>query len=99
MILFAIFYQLAEVVMFMIVLFQFFLKLVTGETNSKLRQLGQNLGAYILQVVQFLTFNSEQHPYPFSDWPDADIVATVNTTSKPDTDNVVKRVEQDVDKD
>ena len=99
MVLFAIFYQLAEIVLFMTVVFQFFLKLVTGDTNPKLRQLGQNLAAYIFQVVQFLTFNSEQHPYPFGDWPDGDTVQKSSTTTEPDTGSEVKRVEQDVDRD
>lgn len=100
MLLFAFFYQVAEVVLFMTVLFQFVLKLLTGDTNQKLRQLGQNLGSYIFQVVQFLTFNSEQHPYPFGDWPTDETELTIKSpSSDTDVDDVLKKIEQDVDVD
>jgi hypothetical protein len=69
MILFTIFYGIAEFVIFAIVIFQFILKLVTGETNDRLLKLGQSLSTYVYQCLQFFTFNSDQHPYPFGAWP------------------------------
>ena len=69
MLLFAIFYSLAEIVLFAVVIFQFILKLVTGETNERLLALGQSFATYIYQIIQFLNFNSEQKPYPFTVWP------------------------------
>ena len=69
MLLCTIFYSLAEVVLFAVVIFQFILKLFTGETNQRLLKLGHGLASYIYQIVQLLTFNSEQLPYPFSGWP------------------------------
>jgi uncharacterized membrane protein len=72
MLLCAIFYSIAEVVVFAVVIFQFILKLFTGETNKRLLKLGQSLATYIYQIVQFLNFNSEHLPYPFSGWPRAE---------------------------
>lgn len=69
MLMFGIFYSLAEVLLFAIVVFQFVLKLVTGENNSRLLKLGQSIATYIYQVIQFLTFNSDYQPYPFGAWP------------------------------
>ena len=69
MLLFAFFKGVAEFVLFAVVVFQFLLKLVTGETNDRLQKLGQHLSTYIYQIFQFLSFNSEQHPYPFGAWP------------------------------
>ena len=69
MVLFSIFYTIAEVVLFAIVVFQFALKLVTDDSNERLRRLGQSIGTFIYQIIQFLTFNSEYHPYPFGTWP------------------------------
>jgi len=69
MILFLIFYSVAKVIIFAVIAFQFVLSLLTGKTNEKLVNLGQSLSTYLYQVLMFLTFNSEQHPYPFSDWP------------------------------
>ena len=69
MLLFLIFYSVAKVTVFAVIAFQFVLSLFTGKTNEKLIVLGQSLSTYIYQILTFLTFNSEEHPYPFSDWP------------------------------
>ncbi len=69
MLLFILFSRIAEVVLGVIVIFQFLLKLFTGETNDRLRKLGQGLTTYVYQVFQFLAYNSEYHPYPFGAWP------------------------------
>ncbi|MBT8437441.1 MAG: DUF4389 domain-containing protein, partial [Gammaproteobacteria bacterium] len=69
MLLYLIFSRVAEIVLGFVVLFQFLLKLFTGETNERLLKLGQGLSTYVYQTFQFLTFNSEYHPYPFGAWP------------------------------
>ena len=69
MLLYIFFSRIAEVVLGAIVIFQFLLKLFTGETNERLRKLGQGLSTYVYQVFQFLAYNSEYHPYPFGAWP------------------------------
>ena len=69
MLLFVIFYSIAEIVITAIVLFQFLMALFTGRTNERLVKLGQSLGTYVYQILQFLTFNSDYHPYPFGAWP------------------------------
>ena len=69
MLLFIFFSRIAEVVLGVIVVFQFLLKLFTGDTNERLRKLGQGLSTYIYQVFQFLNYNSEYQPYPFGAWP------------------------------
>ena len=93
MLLFTMFYKLAEVLLFLTVVFQFILKLLTGNTNQQLRDLGQNISTYIYQVIQFLSFNSETHPFPFSDWPDGE------PKSKSELDDVLKKIEQESDVD
>ena len=73
MLLCAIFYSIAEVVVFAVVIFQFILKLFTGETNKRLLKLGQSLATYLSQVMRYLTFNSDERPFPFElNWPDGD---------------------------
>lgn len=69
MLLFLVFYSVAKVIIFAVIAFQFILSLLTGTTNDKLVVLGQSLSTYLYQILLFLTFNSEEHPYPFSDWP------------------------------
>ena len=41
MLLYTIFSRIAEVVLFAVIVFQFILKLLTGETNERLRKLGR----------------------------------------------------------
>jgi len=69
MILFAILLRLADIILIAVVVFQFILKLLTGDTNERLLKLGQHISTYIYQIALFLSFNSNQHPYPFGAWP------------------------------
>ena len=69
MLLYLIFARIAELVLMVVIVFQFLLKLFTGDTNDRLLKLGQGLSTYIYQTLQFLTFNSEYQPYPFGAWP------------------------------
>ena len=69
MILFLVCYSVAKVIIFAIVAFQFLLALFTGKTNERLIKFGQSLSTYVYQILMFLTFNSNQHPYPFGAWP------------------------------
>ena len=69
MLLFLIFYSVAKVIIFAVIAFQFILTLLTGKTNDKLVKLGQSLSTYLYQILIFLTFNSDEHPYPFGAWP------------------------------
>ena len=39
--------------------------------NKNLRNFGQSLASWILQIMQFLTFNSNSKPFPFDDWPNS----------------------------
>ena len=70
MVFFTIAYSVAEIVLSLLVVFQFFAILFTGSANAPLLKLGHNLSTYIYQIVQFETFNTEERPFPFSDWPD-----------------------------
>ena len=69
MLMFALFYSIAEFVLFAVMFFQFLFNLFTGNSNSRLLELGQSLASYIYQIIQFLTLNSDYHPYPFNPWP------------------------------
>ena len=70
MLLFMLISGVARFIIAVVVLFQFFSVLFTGNTNTQLLTLGQNLSTYIYQITLFLTFNSESRPFPFGDWPD-----------------------------
>ena len=52
------------------ILFQFFWVLLTGETKPEAAALGRQLAQYARDILLFMTFNTEQRPFPFDkDWP------------------------------
>ncbi len=71
MLLFAVAYGIAELLLFVTAVFQFLYLLVTGKTVERLLIFGENLSRYFYQIIRYLTFNTEERPFPFSDWPGA----------------------------
>jgi len=70
MLLFAFAYNVVEVVIMTIVIIQIFFKLITGSVNERLQLFGKQAATYAYDVLLFLTFNSEEKPFPFAAWPD-----------------------------
>jgi hypothetical protein len=65
-------YSVSRLVVSAVVVLQFFCLLFTGETNKRLENLGQALASYTYQIIRYLTFNTEERPFPFdADWPTA----------------------------
>jgi hypothetical protein len=63
-------YSVSRVVVSVVVLLQFFSVLLSGETNQSLVNFGQSLATYTYQIISYLTFNTEERPFPFDlDWP------------------------------
>lgn len=69
MLLFLVCNSVAKVILYAVIAFQFVLTLLSGKTNERLLKLGQSLSTYTYQILAFLTFNSDQHPYPLGAWP------------------------------
>lgn len=44
--------------------------LITGEPNENLRYFSGTLVLYVSQIIEFLTYLSEEKPFPFSDFPE-----------------------------
>lgn len=70
MLIIALLYSVSRVVVGSVVVVQFFWVLFAGETNLKLRVFGKSLATYTNQIILYLTFNTEERPFPFDlDWP------------------------------
>ncbi len=69
MLFFIFIYGFSKFLVIAVMLFQFFTRILTGTVNEQLLKFGQNLSTYLYQITIFLTFNSEQRPFPFSAWP------------------------------
>ena len=70
MLVFAVVLQVTSIVMWILVIAQFIFSLITGEDNIHLRKFGHELSIYIFDTLKFLTYASEEKPFPFADWPD-----------------------------
>jgi Domain of unknown function (DUF4389) len=69
MLLFVFIFYVAEIVLVAVALVQLLVVIFSGEPNVRLLRFGQDLGTFIYQTVRFLTYNSEDRPFPFGDWP------------------------------
>ncbi len=69
MLIFAVVLQITSIVMWVLVIAQFIFSLVSGEDNPNLRKFGHSLSIYIFHTLKFLTYASEEKPFPFADWP------------------------------
>jgi len=70
--LFALLYMVAEVVVLVIVVVQFGFVLITGARNANLLAFSANLSEYMYRILRFVMFNSDERPFPFADWPVAE---------------------------
>lgn len=89
MVLFAVVLQVVSLIMWVLVILQFLFSLITGQDNINLRQFGFSLSTYIYQMLKFLTYSSEEKPFPFASWP----VAPVESFAEPRAEAVVEVVE------
>jgi len=62
--------SLASIVGMAVVVLGFLMVLFTGEVNRELREVGQSIATYIYENIRYLTFNTDERPFPFGrEWP------------------------------
>ena len=61
--------HISGTVLFFISLIQFVLMLMNDTPNVRLASFGRSLARYFQQIVNFMTFATEEIPFPFNDWP------------------------------
>ena len=67
----AIVFEIVEAIVFVTAVVQFILRVATGHPNERLRGFGAGMARYLREVVAFLTYDSDEIPYPFGPWPKA----------------------------
>ena len=71
-----VFYALATVasaVCSVVIVLGFFWVLFTGEKNHQLQRAGQAIAAYIAEIILYLSYNTDERPFPFDkDFPAAE---------------------------
>lgn len=71
MLLFFVVWQLAEVALWVIALIQLVRHAITGTPCNRLREFGDSLSRYAQQIARFMTYASEEKPWPMAAWPQA----------------------------
>lgn len=70
MLIFCALISLAAAVGGFVVVVGFLWVLFTGEINTQLQQVGQSLAGYFFEIIRYLTFNTDDKPFPFGgEWP------------------------------
>ncbi len=70
MLIFGLIISLTGMVGTVIVVLGFFWVLFTGEVNRELRQIGQAIATYMFEIIRYMTFNTDDKPFPFGgSWP------------------------------
>lgn len=61
---------IASMVGTFVVVLGFLWVLFTGEVNRQIQQVGQSLASYIYEIIRYLTFNTNERPFPLgNEWP------------------------------
>ena len=68
MLIYAVIDSMVKLLLWLVVFLQVGSVLLTGVTNPNILGFGRSLSTYHYHILLFLTFNTEQLPFPFSDW-------------------------------
>jgi hypothetical protein len=100
MVVFSVISGVAKLIVTLVAIFQFVTLLFKGQINKAVIPLGQNLSTYLYQITLFLTFKTDEMPFPFLSFPDGTPSSkldenneNVETTSETNTKNDVDIVD------
>jgi hypothetical protein len=69
MLLMAVAFHIAGTLLAIGAVVQFLLAVLSDGPNARLLAFGQSLGLYLSQIANFVSFATEDVPFPFGDWP------------------------------
>ena len=72
MLLMALALHVSGTVLGIVAVIQFVMVLLNDTPNVRLVSFGRSMGNYMRQIVNYLTFATEDIPFPFSEWPAAE---------------------------
>ncbi|HSR63323.1 MAG TPA: DUF4389 domain-containing protein [Gammaproteobacteria bacterium] len=98
--LFGCIFYVAFWIIWLLVIFQFVYKLITGNLNNEVAKVCGNLTDYVLQILRYVTFRSEFRPFPFNPWPGkSDESDTVSPVEESEVQETTPEPSPDDDKD
>ena len=87
-ILFAIIGWLSLYVFALVVIIQFGFLLITGQVNTNLKGFNKEVGLFLYDLIKYLSFQSNEKPFPFRDWPYDEKANKKNNSELNDTEVV-----------
>jgi len=61
----------ANLVFWILVLFQIAYNMIAGKLNARIQRFADSLSLYIGQILRYCSYISDDKPFPFDDWPQA----------------------------
>lgn len=83
LVVFGVAFYLSILLTFATSIFQFLAKLFSGSSFEGMSGFGENLATYQAQVTRFLTFASDEKPFPFAPFPTGNEAKTVKAEVLP----------------
>ena len=69
MLLYSFIFYVAIHIFIVVIIFQFCVVLISGKLNERLLPIGQSLSMYLYQILLYISYNSDEKPFPFESWP------------------------------
>lgn len=70
LLMFLILFYLVKFIVSVTLIVQWVLVLLSGTPNERLKSFTKSLNRYGYQIMEFISFNSDERPFPLSDWPE-----------------------------
>jgi hypothetical protein len=68
MTIFSVIVSLVRILLWVVIFLQVASSLITGKSNENILSFGRSLSVYLYHILLFLTFNTDDLPFPFSNW-------------------------------
>ncbi len=78
----------------LMVIFQFVMKLITSELNNQLLDFSDSLTKYVSQILLYITFKSEERPFPFNPWPGSNETISSDSDDSTQTKTSTKKLQR-----
>ena len=74
-------FYVAQMVVAAVAIAQCLFLLFTGDANQQQRRFGDAVSKYIHDILRYVTFNTEERPFPFTDFPKPGLIIPANPST------------------
>ncbi len=73
MVLFTVLFNASAFILGLVAVIQAIFALITGRPNGNIRELAAGVSQYIHEIARFLSYSTEEKPFPFKSWPEVEL--------------------------